>query len=57
MQRSILKHLILCISLILIVSAGPLEDLSTKIKTGLNNAQYSVHTADTHQTMDCLKIS
>ncbi len=33
-----------------------LDDISTKLTKGISTASYSLHSSDTHQTMDCLKI-
>lgn len=39
------------------ILGGELDNVASKLTSGISKIQYSLHTSDTHQTMDCLKIS
>lgn len=37
--------------------SSDVDVIASKLVAGISQIQYSLHTADTHHTMDCLKIS
>lgn len=50
----------LALILALMVQLGTSSDvdvIASRFVAGISQIQYSLHTADTHHTMDCLKIS
>jgi hypothetical protein len=56
MKKILQEHAYILFIMIVLTSCNELDDISNKIKSGIQKIQYSLHTADTHQTMDCLKI-
>lgn len=56
LRNSYLFSLILS-SFIFIINCAVLDDISSKLTSGIYSVEYSVHASDNKLTMDCLKIN